>query len=205
MKMFAVLSLAACVAGVAYARPVVIEERSTIQFPDPTFFGVEVGIDGDEAIVLGTKRVPDVDGNPDIVTRAYLFRRSGTAWNPVGLLFENINDNELGANPREGMAMRDGVAVFSLSPLRVFERVGTGWLEVPIRSASGGPAGVDPPSDSVEISNGRIFHGGVSFGGVIYERNASEWRAVQTLNGDNSGDGDGAPGRRWASLTVTRP
>ena len=198
MKTFVVLTLAACVAGAAYARPVVIEERGTIQFPDPTFFVADVGIDGDEAILFGTKTVPDVDGNPDIVTRAYLFRRSGSAWNPAGLLFENVNDNELEPRPREGMAMRDGVAVFALSPLRVFERVGSSWLEVPIRSASGGAAGVDPPSDSVEISNGRIFHGGVSFGGVVYERNATAWRAVQALNGDVSGDGDGAEGAQVA-------
>ncbi len=181
MKMFVVLTLAACVAGVAYARPLVIEERSIFPFPDPTFTVRDVGIDGDEAIVLGYKIVPCVESLcfQDIMTRAYLFRRSGAVWKPAGLLFENLDDSDVEQNQLGGMAMRNGVAVFAVSPLRIFERVGGSWLEV----ARGGSK---PPSDSVEISNGRIIHGGMSYGGVVYERNATAWRAVQTLYGDTS-------------------
>jgi hypothetical protein len=75
---------------------------------------------------------------------------------PRGLLFEDVNDNELDARPRQGMAMRDGIAVFSLSPLRVFERSGTSLARSADSQREWRRRGRRTASESVEISNGRI-------------------------------------------------
>src|SRR5262245_26447833 len=75
------------------ARPVVLERTATIAVPDSTYggFGGALAIDGDYAIISGSRYIPAPDGNPDNDDSRiafWLLQRSGTQWNVVRKLTE---------------------------------------------------------------------------------------------------------------------
>jgi len=96
MKLLSHLAVAICVAGVAYARPVIIEETGRITNPDPAneIFGWQVAIDGDFAVGIGCRTFPDPSGNDDTLRTVYLFRLVNGTWTHVRPLAESLASNE---------------------------------------------------------------------------------------------------------------
>ena len=89
------LVVAAGIAAVAGAQPLVIEETSRFS-PPP---GVDnlwgsLAIDGGDAVAVGTKDIPHPVGFDEVRWTAYPYRRSGTSWNYVRKLAEWQDDNE---------------------------------------------------------------------------------------------------------------
>ena len=197
MKGLATLAIFALCA-VAHAGPVEIRETSRIRNPDATYtsFGSRVAVDGDYAIVVGHKSVPNTGDNDDTLNTAFLFRYVNGAWTYVRPLMSDQDHNEGDGANSQGIDMRDGIAALALQPIRVFERVGADYVE---RTISGpGTAGSSSPDlrgDDVQIDTNRILFGGLCFGGLIYDRQADgSWLFNDYLRGDNCGSTDGASG-----------
>ena len=195
MKTLSALVVAAGIAAVAGAQPLVIEETSRFSPPPgaDNLWG-PLAIDGGDAVAVGTKDIPDPNGFDDILWTAYLYRRSGTSWNYVRKLAEWLDDNEDDAHTRGPVAMKGGVMNISFSP-GVFERENGDWVNKPVNSSQGSPGGAAPPSE-VAIDGGRIFVGDGPWGGTILEKDTSSgsWIPRYGLSGDYSGDSDNAVG-----------
>jgi len=194
MQMLPWLALVAGLVSVAQARPVVIEETSIIETPDPEFyFGWRVGIDGDDAVVYGAKSIPDPAGQDDTLTRAFLYHRNGSTWSYVRTLAEVLDDNEGDGANSKGLDMRHGVIAASMQPMHIFERVNGQYVE---RTDPNGSRG-DRRGDYIQIDsvNDRLLFGGDCWGGSIIERFPdSTWGYRATLIGDFCGSTDGASG-----------
>jgi hypothetical protein len=192
MKILVVIA-ALCVAGTAYSRPIFVKESSRINFTTIGGFALHgpVAIDGDDAIVLGSYGVLDEgSGYYDVVYGAFLFHRSGSTWTFVRKLAEGFDSGADDVHGHVAIAMKDGIAALSLSPLSIFERQPSGeWVQAPL-SAYG-----SDPADDVEIDQGRIFWGARSWGGFILQKNSpGTWVSTASIAGDYSGDGDNASG-----------
>lgn len=194
MKRTVCLALAAGFCVLAQARPIVIQETSVIQSPDPTFFfGGKVGIDGDEAVVYGSKTIPDPNGtSDDSLTRAFLFHRNGTTWTFVRSLADVLDGNEGDGPNSKALDMRNGVIAAAMQPMHIFERVNGAYVERTDPNGGGG----DSRGDYVVIDgSNRIFFGGSCWGGGIFERDPDgKWTARASLPGDFCGSTDGAYG-----------
>ncbi|HKU89387.1 MAG TPA: hypothetical protein VJP84_06320 [Steroidobacteraceae bacterium] len=195
------LSVAAClcVAALAHARPQVIEETSRFPTPDPEFYmGPALAIDGDEAVVTGTRGYIDDEGYSNSEARGFLFRRSGTKWLFVKRLGEGHDYGIDDMHTHYGAAMSNGLMALAMTPFNVFEKRNGEWVAATV--VGGGSDSVN--GDDVVIEGNRIFNGGLSWGGVTFERNtAGEWRVTEHLYGDNSGDDDSAHGGPSDMLT----
>jgi hypothetical protein len=195
MKLLSHLALAAMLCSFAHARPIIIQETSTIESPDPEYnFGWRVGLDGDDAVVYGSKEIPDPDpeGNDDTLTRAFLFHRSGNTWNFVRVIAQKQDSNERDGVNSKGLDMRNGVIAASIEPLHIFERVNGNYVE---RTNPNAPSG-DLRGDYVVIDGtNRILFGGYCYGATLYERNAdATWTDRASLSGDYCGGDDGFSG-----------
>jgi hypothetical protein len=193
MKFLPALVLATCAAGFAHARPMIIEETSKLTLPDASYypFAWRVGIDGDDAVLYGSRELPqgpDECCTPDSEMTAYLYHRNGTQWNFVRTLATVIDGNEGDGANSKGLDMRNGVMALSLQPLHVFERVGTDWVEKPV-------VGQGDRGDYVVVNGNRILFGDGCWGASVYERDtAGAWRATNRMYGDYCGSTDGASG-----------
>jgi hypothetical protein len=180
-------------AGVAQAHPLLIEESEVIPNPDPTLTTCchEVAIDGDDAIMLGRREQvdPDPGGFDDTYVRAMHFRRGVPNWNYVGQLDETLLGNEADAPNQFAVAMRDGVAAVAMLDLRVFERTGSVYTQVPDDHSLGAP------SQFLDIDGGNILFGDGAWGGTILRKGADgTWHYVAGIHAGYNGDGDGANG-----------
>jgi hypothetical protein len=193
MKLLSHLALAAMLCSLAHARPVIVQETSTIESPDPEFnFGWRVGLDGDDAVVYGNKEIPDPYGTDDTLTRAFLFHRSGNTWNFVRVIAETRDSNEGDGVNSKGLDMRNGVIAASLQPMRIFERVNGDYVERTITNGI-----VDERRGDYVVVDGanRILFGGWCFGASLFERNAdATWTDRATLPGDACFGDDGNSG-----------
>jgi hypothetical protein len=184
--------------GLAEAGPVEIRETSRIRNPDASYtsFGRRVAVDGDYAIVLGHKSVPDTGDNDDTLNTAFLFRYVNGAWTYVRPLMSDQDHNEGDGPNSMGIDMRDGFAALALQPIRVFERVGTDYVERVITGpGAAGSTSSDLRGDDVQIEANRILFGGLCFGALVYDRQADgSWLFDDYLRGDNCGSTDGASG-----------
>jgi hypothetical protein len=193
MKLWSHLALAAMLCSAAHARPIIIQETSTIESPDPEYnFGWRVGLDGDDAVVYGSKDIPDPEGTDDTLTRAFLFHRSGNTWNFVRVIAQKQDSNEGDGVNSKGLDMRNGVIAASIQPMHIFERVNGNYVE------RTNPNALDDErrGDYVVIDGtNRILFGGYCWGGTLIERNAdATWTDRATLPGDYCGSSDGASG-----------
>jgi hypothetical protein len=197
MKQLFAAALFFAAAALAHARPVIIEETSRIQSPDPLYqLGWGVAIDGDDAVAIGTHNYIDDEGYSDTESTAFVFRRNGTAWNFVKRLGSGFDSGVDDMHGHYGAAMSNGVMAVAMLPLQVFEKRNGDWVAAPLFGFGNTP-GVDSDlnGDDVIIEGNRIFFGGLSWGGVTFERNtAGEWRLQQALYGDNSGLSDASHG-----------
>ena len=193
MKLLPHLALAALLCSIAHARPIIIQETSTIESPDPEFnFGWRVGLDGDDAVVYGNKEIPDPIGNPDSLTRAFLFHRSGDTWSFVRVIAQKQDSEEGDGVDSKGLDMRNGVIAASIQPLHIFERVNGNYVE---RTDPNTPNS-DERGDYVVIDGtNRILFGGTCYGASLFERNAdATWTRRAGLPGDWCGGDDGFSG-----------
>lgn len=187
--------------GLAQARPVVIEEAATLTRPDSSWQGFGsfgVAIDGDFALVSGTRQVPDSTqpGGTRNEGAAFLYRHIGTSWNYVGQLgpVDVIRD---GIAP--GLAMKGGIAVTMIGSTRVFERSGDTWTWTSYIDT-------DVQGSDIEIDAGRIFMSRITcnfdaivardFGGLWsvdgelrgHAQVCDEYNAPGSVQGDLQGD-----------------
>jgi hypothetical protein len=192
------LRFAACMVvfmGVAQGRPVVLEGVATLPSPDPSWqylgrFGM--AIDGDFALVSAERYVPD-PGEPGAVfhqAAVLLYQRSGSSWNYVGTL-GGLGGSNSEFPPAAGLAMKDGVAMTIISSPRIFERVGSTWIEAPLSNSLPTLSGED-----IEIDGGRILVSRNGFDtcnhqSAVLRKIGGEWRVegefVGTGNNCNRG------------------
>ena len=131
------VSAALCVGGVVQARPVVIEETSTITVPDPTYapyFAWHVALDGEFAVGIGYKSIPN-EFEPELgatIRTGFLFRRVNGVWTYLRPLGSSVNYPGRDGSASHGVDMRHGVAVLSFggSPF-IYERVGNDYVQMP--------------------------------------------------------------------------
>ena len=125
--------------GVALARPVFVENVSTIPNPNPAVwenFAWGVAVDGDYALVGAEYWDRSNPQQSRLHQTAFLYRRSGVGWSLVRQLEETVVDCCI---PRNGLsvAMRDGVAAVNTTPMKVYELgalgLGTGAFQHSLR------------------------------------------------------------------------
>jgi hypothetical protein len=166
----------------ALSRPVILQSTETIPSPDPTYtyFGTNLAIDGDWAIISGEK-IEDPNDEYSLITQtAFLFRRVNSQWVFQRKLVEL--QGYLDYTTPSGVAMREGIAVVRLGGLRIFELSGTDYVARNLSILSGG-LGSD-----IDISNRRILlgSGDCAWNGVILEFSTANnrWEEATTLPGE---------------------
>jgi hypothetical protein len=169
--------------GVAQARPVFVENVSTIPNPNPAVwrdFAMAVAVDGDYAVVGAEYWDQSNPQQARLHQTAFLYRRSGAAWSLVRQLEETVVDCCVSRNLLS-VAMRDGVAAVNTTPMKVYELGPSGWTLAPS----------DIPLDTnygfeMSIDNGRIItnEGACSWDGRVVEKATDGvWRKAATLPG----------------------
>lgn len=187
-------------AALAHATPLVIEESSRIAPPPgATLVWGQVGVDGDDAVVLDYYSYPvDDSEDPDYntVTTAHLYHRSGTNWNWVRQLAQGTDNSADDATNHNPIAMKNGVLALAFEPMLIFERENGDWVQKMAGPPPGQPVIYHDPLREVRIDSGRIFLGSFSWGGSIYVKNTTtgNWEFQANLPGDDSGDGDNSVG-----------
>lgn len=173
-------------AAVCHARPVVIENVSTIENPAPalwTEFAVAVAVDGDDAIVAAQRWTHPTPDTGFIHQTAFLYRRAGTGWTLVRQLAETVTEG--GRQNALSVAMKGGVAVVHTTPMSIYERQASGWVQ----STADVPPG-DRPGYDIEIDAGRILYGEGECGwnaNVIEKSADGVWRRTASLAGSFHG------------------
>ncbi len=188
MKRIPAFALACLFAGAAHARPMIIEERSRIDNPDPGFpeFAAAVAVDGDFALVSAHRDIPPTSEAPfpERDFSALLFRRSASGWSYVRTLLTERH-NEFDLFPY-GIAMRDGIAAIATKVMHIYERGGDEWQAAASLASDPGP--------DVEVNAGRILRGGTTgtWAGELFERDAASgtWQLTHKLWGEFRGGDD---------------
>ena len=191
MKLLPVLAAAACFGGIAHARPVIIEETGRITSPAPAdqTFGWQVAIDGDFAVSIGYRTIPDPNGEDDTLRTLYLFRLVNGTWTFVRTLASDLESNEGDGSASHGVDMRNGVIAAALQPLYIFERSGADYVQKAVIQTG------EFRGDDVYIDGDRILFGGACWGATAYVRLANgTWGTEAFLPGDFCGSTDGASG-----------
>ena len=191
MKLLSLLAAAACIGGVAQARPVILEESGRITNPDSAseIFGWQVAMDGDFAVGIGYRNIPDPSGNDDTLRTLYLFRLVNGSWIYVRTLVQSTASNEGDGVESHGVDMRDGVIAAALQPLYIFERSGNDYVQTAVIQTG------DFRGDDVYIDGNRILFGGACYGATAYVRLSNgTWGSEGFLPGDFCGSTDGASG-----------
>jgi len=169
--------------GVAQARPVFVENVSTIPNPNPAVwqsFPAGVAVDGDYALVGAGYLDQSNPQQARVHQTAFLYRRSGVGWSLVRQLEETVVDCCLAINTLN-VAMRDGVAAVNTTPMKVYELGPSGWTLAPSDIPVGTNRGLD-----MRIDNGRIItaEGACSWdGGIVEKATDGVWRKAATLPG----------------------
>jgi hypothetical protein len=132
----------------ASSRPLVIEESQWLEAPrsDLTFLGESVAIDGDSAIATALRSADRTYEYP-YQQLALLYRRSGSTWVFDRVLVDDTVDANSFNNPK--VAMEDGLASVSTSPLRMFRRNGNDeWIPLtrPFPAAAGNAGWANGPT-----------------------------------------------------------
>lgn len=116
--------------AVAMARPVVIEESQRLEAPGSgySFFAQSVAIDGNWALATAL-RSDDGSFNYPYRQLALLYRRTGNTWNFDRVLVDDSTEAVTWNDPK--VAMRNGLASVSTTPLRAFRLAGNQWNPLP--------------------------------------------------------------------------
>jgi hypothetical protein len=123
---FVLCLLAFC--ALAYGRPRVIQETQWLPAPDPalSYFAESVAVDGDWALATALHSA-DGSFNYPYRQKALLYRRVNGVWSFERTLVDDSTDEESWNYP--SVAMKNGLASVSLSPLRAFRLSGDDWVE----------------------------------------------------------------------------
>ncbi len=144
------LSLIACAliaSATCAARPMIIHQSQTLQPPAGYyFFGYELAIDGDWAIVIAA--TPSATpANPRETHDALLYHRVNGRWTLDRTLVHRVSTS-YPPNPLvyfKSVAMNNGVAAIGSNPTRIFKRTNNIWAEIahPFTAPEGHPNWVD--------------------------------------------------------------
>lgn len=168
----------------AQSRPVVVEESQSFEAPQAgwSFLGESVAIDGDSALATA---LFSADGSYNYPYRqlALLYRRSGNTWVFERVLVDDATDENSWNDAK--VAMKDGLASVSTTPLRMFRRSGTGWISL-TQPFTGKP-------DSAAWANGDVRIDGTTIAAIAGRCNHSvvttdlvgnHWDESQLLSGN---------------------
>jgi hypothetical protein len=175
--------VALLLSATAMSRPVILQSTETIPSPDPTYtyFGNDMAIDGDWAIITGEKWQDLNDEYSPITHTAFLFRRVNLRWVFQRELAEYQGSADYFVP--SGVAMREGIAVVRLGGLHIFELSGNDYVA---RNVVGTGEGL---GSDIGISNRRILLGAgdCAWNGVILEFSTANnrWEGVTTLPGES--------------------
>src|SRR5690349_2393688 len=148
MKFVLACALLTSVAGVASARPVVIEPSATLTNPDPVAyrqFGRMIATNGEYALVLGS--LDETNGDEIMHRAALLYRRVAGSWQFQQVLHTTARSYDSYTYPSV-FAMKGNLAVVELDGDTKTYRLGpAGWQPTP-RTAS--------LTEDIEVSGDRI-------------------------------------------------
>ncbi|HUR21676.1 MAG TPA: hypothetical protein VMZ90_12750, partial [Vicinamibacterales bacterium] len=169
----------------ANARPVYIENVSTIVNPNPTVwtsFPAGMAHNGSYALIGAGYLDYSDPSNAKVHQTAFLYRRSGKGWTLVRQLAETVTNGDARWN-RTNVAMDSRVAVVSTTPYTIYELGPSDWtqarVDLPVNTTA---------FDSVDlqIDNGRIINGefNCAANAAVIEKAADGvWRRTATLRG----------------------
>ncbi len=182
MKRFG-FALMALFAGVAVARPVIIEPVATLPAPPGDYFryGGDVAIDGDYALITAFRDDPTL-GSGEAVA-ALVYRRTAAGWVYDSKLYETEYDTSSSLYT-PSLALRNGIAALNFGG--IFRRTATGWVRENTTGIGAGP--------DIEYSNGRfaVGTGEGDWGANVLEPAAppANWRATRVMGECRDGDTD---------------
>ena len=138
------VSLVACAliaSATCAARPMIIHQSQSLQPPAGYyFFGYELAIDGDWAIVIaGTPSA--TPAHPQETHDALLYHRVNGVWTLDRTLVHRVS-NVYGQSPYfVSVAMSNGLAAIGSNPTRIFKRTNNTWAEIahPFTAPEGDP------------------------------------------------------------------
>jgi hypothetical protein len=153
-----ILAASLLAASAAQARPVVVEEAQSFDPPQAgwTFLGESVAIDGDSALATA---LFSANGSYEYPYRqlALLYRRAGDTWAFDRVLVDDPTAEDSWNDAK--VAMKDGLAAVSTTPLRMFRLSGSGWI------------GLTQPFDANPQSpgwaNGSVRIDGTTIGAIV--------------------------------------
>lgn len=143
MLRLSLIAIALIASAAASARPMIIHQSQTLQPPAGYyFFGYEVAIDGDWAIVMAATRSA-TPANPQETHDALLYHRVNGQWTLDRTLVRRVSTTY---PPRElvyfrSVAMNNGVAAIGSNPTHIFKRTNNTWAEIahPFTAPQGDP------------------------------------------------------------------
>jgi hypothetical protein len=182
---FLLAAAAFAASAAAPSRPVVIEESQWLERPQAgwTFFGESVAIDGDWALATAIYSATRTYEYP-YQQMALLYRRSGSVWVFDRVLVNDTTDAVNWNYPY--VAMKNGLAAVSTTPLRVFQRNGEAWTALPHPFSS--------RPDHASWANGRTRIDGTTvasiagrcrYSAITSDRIAGQWTAPRLVAGNS--------------------
>jgi hypothetical protein len=169
----------------ADARPRVVEESQVLEAPEAglSFFAHSVAIDGDWALATAL-RSDDGSFNYPYHQLALLYRRAGTGgWAFVRTLVDDVTDEPSWNDPK--VAMKNGIASVSTSPLRAFQRNGSNWDALPNPfPASPGAATWANGLTRIDGSTLAAIAGRCNYGAISSDLVAESWTAPRLVTGN---------------------
>jgi hypothetical protein len=166
------------------ARPVIIEETQRLETPNAalTYFAESVAIDGDWALASAL-RSDDGSYNYPYRQLALLYHRTGGVWRFERTLVDDGTDETSWNHP--SVAMRNGIAAVSTSPLRTFRLVDGVWTATPAPFPA--PAGSETWANGFTRVSGNTLvsiAGRCNYGAVTANHAAGTWSAPQAVSGN---------------------
>ncbi len=177
-------ALAVLASAAAHSRPLVIEETQWLEAPqsDLRFFAESVAIEGDWALATALR---SADGSFNYPYRqlALLYRRSGNQWVFDRVLVDDTTDANSWNDPK--VAMKNGIAAVSTSPLRAFLLTNGDWAPLPDPFPAA-PANAAWANGLTRIDGRTLaaIAGRCNFGAVTNELSGRTWSGLQTASGN---------------------
>jgi hypothetical protein len=168
----------------AEARPRVIEESQVLEAPQAawTYFAESVAVDGNWALATA---LYSADGSYQYPYRqlALLYRRTGSGWVFDLVLVDDAVDEASWNYP--GVAMKNGLAAVSTSPLRAFRLTDSGWTPTAAPFPAP-PSGTSWANGITRIDGGTLaaVAGKCDYGAITSEHQDGTWSAPRVLTGN---------------------
>ena len=132
MLRLALIACALVASASSAARPLVIQQSQTLTPPPGSgyyFFGLEVAIDGDWAIITAATPSP-TPSSPNQTHDALLYHYVNGEWSLDRVLIRRQSTSYSDYVGFRAVAMNNGVAVIGANPTRAFKRSGNTWTEI---------------------------------------------------------------------------